>query len=105
VSARVGRRSAKWALAYLRGRAAAYLRGSVTRANVTGCVELALRYGAALDDARQVLADYGLVWDAEREDITRESTIRESRERRSPHDRRDIQSTAPAVAQPVRKLA
>jgi hypothetical protein len=70
-SARVGRRSATWALAYLRGRAAAYNRGSVTRANVDGGVQLALRYGASLDDAQQVLAAYRLAWDPERRQVMR----------------------------------
>jgi hypothetical protein len=128
LSARVGRRSAKWALAYLRGRSAAYIRGSVTRANVNGCVELALRYGASLDEARLVLGEHDLVWNAERRDIEREkpapkaiaertanerparertapestalkSTVRESTPRLPHRVDRDIQS--PAVAEPA----
>jgi len=116
VSARVGRRSAKWALAYLRGRSAAYLRGSVTRGNVKGCVELALRYGASLDEVRRVLAEYALVWNAVRQDIEQESPAPESRATPVPtgtglrtrggrHERRDIQSTPEAPAPPVRRLA
>jgi hypothetical protein len=73
LSARVGRRSSAWALAYLRGRAAAYNRGSVTRANVNGCVELVLRYGASLAEARQVLADFDLTWDEQRHEVARRS--------------------------------
>jgi hypothetical protein len=69
VSARVGRRSSAWALAYLRGRAAAYKRGSVTQANVNGCVLLVLRYGASLDEAKRVLADFGLKWNDERSEV------------------------------------
>lgn len=104
-SARVGRRSAKWALSYLRGRSAAYLRGSVTHGNVNGCVELALRYGASLDDARRVLADYGLVWNAERREVAKESSLAESRGKPVHRDRRDVQSTAAEPAQPLRRLA
>jgi hypothetical protein len=70
-SARVGRRSATWALAYLRGRAAAYNRGSVTRANVDGGAQLALRYGASLDDVQAILAVYRLVWDPVRTQVVR----------------------------------
>src|SRR5690349_7714530 len=70
-SARVGRRSASWALAYLRGRAAAYNRGSVTRANVDGGVQLALRYGASMDEAQQILAVYRLAWDPARTQVVR----------------------------------
>jgi hypothetical protein len=73
VSARVGRRSPSWALAYLRGRAAAYRRGSVTQANVNGCVHLVLRYGASLEAGRQVLADFDLAWDDQRHQVMRRS--------------------------------
>lgn len=70
-ASRIGRRSSTWALAYLRGRAAAYNRGSVTRANVDGGVQLALRYGASLEDAQRVLADFRLLWDAVRQQVMR----------------------------------
>ena len=68
---RVGRRSSAWALAYLRGRAAAYNRGSVTRANVDGGVQLALRYGASMDEAQRVLAAFRLRWDPGRAQVVR----------------------------------
>jgi hypothetical protein len=70
-ASRIGRRSSAWALAYLRGRAAAFNRGSVTRANVDGGVQLALRYGASLEDVQRVLADFRLLWDAARQQVTR----------------------------------
>jgi hypothetical protein len=69
--ARLGRRSAAWALAYLRGRAVAFNRGSVTRANVEGGVKLALRYGASLEEVQQVLAEYQLMWDVAKDCVAR----------------------------------
>ena len=68
---RVGPRSSSWALAYLRGRAIAFNRGTVTQANVHGGIRLAVRCGASVEEAQHVLASHGLAWDPERLKITR----------------------------------
>jgi hypothetical protein len=68
---RLGPRSSVWALAYLRGRAVAFNRGTVTQANVHGGIRLAVRCGASVEEAQQVLADHRLAWDPERRTITR----------------------------------
>ena len=68
---RLGPRSSSWALAYLRGRAIAFNRGTVTQANVHGGIRLAVRCGASVEEAQKVLASHGLAWDPERRKITR----------------------------------
>jgi hypothetical protein len=68
---RVGPRSSAWALAYLRGRAIAFNRGTVTQANVHGGIRLAVRCGASIEEAQNVLASHGLAWDRERHRIMR----------------------------------
>ena len=68
---RLGPRSSSWALAYLRGRAIAFNRGTVTQANVHGGIRLAVRCGASVEEAQSVLASHGLAWDPERLKITR----------------------------------
>jgi hypothetical protein len=58
-----------WAIAYLRGRAMAHVRGGLTARNVTGAVRLALSRGATLEEVRGVLHQFLLEWDAEAETI------------------------------------
>jgi hypothetical protein len=56
--------SAAWALAYLRGSARGYWRGTVTLPRVTASVDLAMRMGASGEDVRRVLLQHALGWDA-----------------------------------------
>ena len=56
--------SANWALAYLRGSARAYWRGTVTLPRVTASVDLAMRLGASGEEVRRVLTQHALDWDA-----------------------------------------
>jgi hypothetical protein len=58
-----------WAIAYLRGRAGAYTRGSVTIKNLNGAVRLALSRGASVSDVRYVLHRYLLDWDEEKQTV------------------------------------
>ena len=58
-----------WALAYLRGRAGAYVKGSITIRNVKGAVKLALSRGASIDAVRLVLHKYLLDWDEENDRV------------------------------------
>ena len=52
-----------WALAYLRGRANAFHRGTLTLSNLVGAVHVALRSSASVEDVRSVLLGFGLDWD------------------------------------------
>jgi hypothetical protein len=58
-----------WALAYLRGRAMAYVRGAVTARNVNGTVRLAFSRGASVADVRGVLHQFLLEWDEQSETV------------------------------------
>jgi hypothetical protein len=59
----------EWALAYLRGRADAYRRGTLTAGNLVGAVHMALKRSISLNDIRTLLDPYGLEWDADRLDV------------------------------------
>jgi hypothetical protein len=59
----------KWALCYLRGRAEAFVRGRLTLGHVLGAARKAITLGVHHDDIATLLADYGLMWDAENHEV------------------------------------